>query len=146
MDHSFMQADLFERVLVPIAGPDDAEATARSLRPHLGSETTLIVTHVTQEAADETSIRTGRDRFAGATYETFSKILYRYDLEFEWVTLEAREVAEGLVDAIEMTGATLVAFTPRDIDVWSRTIAGDPGGRLIREADVPVMVFPNQQT
>jgi nucleotide-binding universal stress UspA family protein len=63
-------------------------------------------------------------------------------LQFEWVTLEGREVAEALVDAIDMTEATLVAFTPRDIETWSRTIAGDPGGKLIREADVPVMVFP----
>lgn len=141
-----MQTDLFERVLVPIAGPDDAEETARALRPHLDPETTLIVTHVTQGTSGETTIKTGRDPFAGATYETFSKILHREDLRFEWVTLEAREVAEGLVDAIAMTGATLVAFTPRDVDAWTRTIAGDPGGRLIREADVPVFVFPNQRT
>lgn len=141
-----METDLFERILVPIADPDDAEETARALRPHLDPNTTLIVTHVTRGETTETSIKTGRDQFAGATYETFSAILYRDDLQFEWVTLEAREVAEALVDAIEMTGATLVAFTPRDIDAWSRTIAGDPGGQLIREADVPVMVFPNRST
>ncbi|QWC20302.1 universal stress protein [Halorubrum sp. 2020YC2] len=141
-----MNPELFERILVPIAGPDDAEATARALRPHLDPGTTLIVTHVTQGATDETTVETGRDQFAGATYETFADILYRDDLEFEWATLEAREVAAALVDAIGMTEATLVAFTPRDIDAWKRAITGDPGGRLIREADVPVMVFPNQRT
>jgi nucleotide-binding universal stress UspA family protein len=140
-----MNEALFERILVPIASPEDAEETARSLRPHLDSGTTLIVTHVTEGDTDETTIKTGRDQFAGATYETFSDILYRRDLQFEWVTLEAREVAEALVDAIEMTEATLVAFTPRDIDTWRRAITGDPGGRLIREADVPVMVFPNHK-
>ncbi|MEZ3162294.1 universal stress protein [Halorubrum sp. RMP-47] len=140
-----MNDELFERILVPIADPEDAEATARALRPHLDAGTTLIVTHVTQGTGAETTIETGRDQFAGATYETFSDILYRRDLEFEWVTLAAREVAEALVDAIEMTEATLVTFTPRDIDAWKRTLAGDPGSRLIREADVPVMVFPNQQ-
>jgi nucleotide-binding universal stress UspA family protein len=140
-----MNEALFERILVPIASPEDAEETARSLRPHLDSGTTLIVTHVTEGDTDETTIKTGRDQFAGATYETFSDILYRRDLQFEWVTLAAREVAEALVDAIEMTEATLVAFTPRDIDTWRRAITGDPGGRLIREADVPVMVFPNHK-
>jgi len=140
-----MENDLFDRILVPIADPDDAEETARALRPHLDPNTTLIVTHVIQGEAVETSVREGRDQFAGATYETFSDILYRYDLQFEWVTLEGREVAEAIIDGVEMTEATLVAFTPRDIDTWSRTIAGDPGGRLIRKSSVPVMVFPNQK-
>lgn len=141
-----MNEALFERILVPIASPDDAEATARALRPHLDSDTTLIVTHVTQGTTAETTIKTGRDQFVGATYERFVDILYRDDIEFEWATLEGREVAEALVDAVGMTEATLVAFTPRDLATWERTIAGDPGGRLIREADVPVMVFPNQQS
>ncbi|GAB7091806.1 hypothetical protein JCM18237_20770 [Halorubrum luteum] len=139
-----MKSDLFERILVPIAGPKDAEETARAVRPHLTPDTKLIVTHVTPGSTAETTIKTGRDQFAGATYETFSDILHRDDVQFEWVTLEGREVVEALVDAIGMTGATLVAFTPRNIDEWARTIAGDPGGRLIREADVPVMVFPNR--
>jgi nucleotide-binding universal stress UspA family protein len=137
--------ELFERILIPIAGPDDAEATARAVRPHLDPGTTLIVTHVTPGEGDETTIKTGRDEFAGATYDTFFDILYRDDLSFEWVTLEAREVAAALVDAIGMTDATLVAFTPRDIDDWKRTITGDPGGHLIRAADVPVMVFPDRR-
>ncbi len=140
-----MNDGLFERVLVPIASPDDAEATARALRPHLDAETTLIITHVTEGTTAETTLKTGRDQFAGATYEKFDKILYRDDLQFEWATLEGREVAEALTDAIDMTEATLVAFTPREINTWERTISGDPGGKLIREATVPVMVFPNRQ-
>lgn len=140
-----MNDELFERILIPIAGPDDAEATARAVRPHLDPDTTLIVTHVTAGESAETTIKTGRDQFAGATYETFYDILYRDDLTFEWVTLEAPEVAAGLVDAIDMTEATLVAFTPRDIDAWKRAITGDPGSRLIREAEVPVMVFPDRR-
>jgi nucleotide-binding universal stress UspA family protein len=140
-----MNDDLFERILVPIASPDDAEATARAVRPHLDANTTLIVTHVTPGTAAETTIKTGRDQFTGATYEKFVDILYRDDLHFEWATLEGREVAEALTDAIDMMDATLIAFTPRDLDTWERTIAGDPEGTLIREADVPVMVFPNRQ-
>lgn len=141
-----MQDDLFERILVPVASPEDAEATARALRPRLDAGATLIVTHVTGGTSDETSIKTGRDRFAGATYEAFADVLRRNDLAFEWVTLEAREVVAALADAAEMTEATLVAFTPRDVDEWSRTAVGDPGGRLIRAADVPVLVVPNQST
>lgn len=139
-----MRDDLFERILVPIASPEDAEATARALRPRLDSGATLVVTHVTESATAETTVKSGRDQFAGATYEAFADVLHRDDLNFEWVTLEARQVVDALVDAVDMTEATLVAFTPRDVDEWSRTAEGDPGGRLIRAADVPVLVLPNQ--
>ncbi|RLM53405.1 universal stress protein, partial [Halorubrum sp. Atlit-26R] len=111
-----MNDDLFERILVPIASPDDAKATARAVRPQLNADTTLIVTHVTPGTAAETAVKTGRDQFAGATYEKFVDILYRDDLQFEWATLEGSEVAEALTDAIDMMDATLVAFTPRDLD------------------------------
>ncbi len=139
-----MQDDLFERILIPIAGPTDAERTARAVRPHLAPDTTLIVTHVTQGEAAETTVKSGRDRFAGATYESFSDILYRRDLQFEWLTVAGREVAEAIVDAVDIADATLVAFTPRDTGAWGRVIGGDPGGELIRNAGVPVMVFPDR--
>lgn len=139
-----MDDALFERVLLPLADPDDAERTARAVRPYLDEETTLIITHVTQGEAAGTTISMGRDQFAEATYETFIAVLGRQDLRLEWVTLEGRDVSEAITDAIDTVEATLVAFTPRDLDTWSRTLAGDPGSRLIRDADVPVMVFPSR--
>jgi nucleotide-binding universal stress UspA family protein len=139
-----MDAALFERILLPLADPDDAERTARAVRPYIDSETTLIITHVTEGEAAGTTIATGQDQFAEATYERFISVLGRQDLGLEWVTLEGREVAEAITDVISTVEATIVAFTPRDLDTWSRIIAGDPGSRLIRNTDVPVMIFPNR--
>ena len=139
-----MDDALFERILLPLADPDDAERTARAVRPFLDSETTLVITHVTEGEAAGTTITMGRDHFAEATYETFISVLGRQDLRLEWVTLEGREVAEAIIDAIGTVEATLVAFTPRDLDTWSRILTGDPGSRLIREADIPVMIFPSR--
>jgi hypothetical protein len=70
-----MNDDSFERILVPIASPDDAEATARAVRQHLDADTTPIVTHVTSGTAGETTVKTGRDQFARASYEKFVDVL-----------------------------------------------------------------------
>lgn len=43
-----MDDAVFERILVPLAGPDDADRTARALRPLIDSHETLIVSHVMQ--------------------------------------------------------------------------------------------------
>ena len=63
-----MDDALFERILLPLADPDDAERTARAVRPYIDSETTLIITHVTEGEAPGTTIATGQDQFAEATY------------------------------------------------------------------------------
>ncbi|TKR25435.1 universal stress protein [Natronomonas salsuginis] len=139
-----MDETLFDRILLPLADPDDAERTARAIRPYLDEETTLIITHVTQGEAAGTTVAMGRDRFAEEIYETFIAVLGRQDLTIEWVTLEGRDVSEAIIDAIGTLEATLMAFTPRDLDTWSRTLAGDPGSRLVRDADIPVMVFPSR--
>ena len=139
-----MDETLFDRILLPLADPDDAERTARAIRPYLDEETTLIITHVTQGEAAGTTVAMGRDRFAEEIYETFIAVLGRQDLTIEWVTLEGRDVSEAIIYAIGTLEATLMAFTPRDLDTWSRTLAGDPGSRLVRDADIPVMVFPSR--
>lgn len=143
-----MDNDLFERILVPLADVEDAERTARAVRPHLSPGTTLIVTHVNQGENGGTTVETGRDEFAETIYERFHSVLFSIldpeDLQFEWVTLQGREVSEALTDAVDIVDASLVVFTPRDVEVWNRTLAGDPGGRLIRDTEVPVMVFPHR--
>lgn len=139
-----MDESLFERVLLPLADPDDAERTARAIRPYLNDDLTLIITHVTEGEATGTTVATGQDRFAEEIYETFMSVLDRPVHRIEWVTLEGRDVSEAITDAIGAVEATLVVFTPRDTDAWSRTLAGDPGARLVRDADVPVMVFPSR--
>ena len=139
-----MDESLFERILLPLADPDDAERTARAIRPYLDEETTLVITHITQSETAGTTISMGKDPFAEEIYETFIAVLGRQELRIEWVTLEGRDVSEAITDVIGTVEATLVAFTPRDLDSWSRTLAGDPGSRLVRDADVPVMVFPSR--
>jgi nucleotide-binding universal stress UspA family protein len=139
-----MDDALFERILVPLADPEDAARTARSLRPHVEDGTSLVITHVAEGSGPDLEIARGRDRFAEETYETFIDVLDREGVELEWVTLRGREVAETVLDGTAAVEATLIAFVPRGLDRWARIIAGDPASRLIQHADVPVMVFPDR--
>lgn len=139
-----MDERLFERILLPLAGPDDADRTARALRSDVASGSTLIIAHVIQGDGAGTTVTTGQDQFAQATYETFVSIFDRSDVSLEWATLEGREISEALVDAVEIVNATLVVFTPREQDPQRRVLTGDPGSKLIRDASVPVMAVPDQ--
>jgi nucleotide-binding universal stress UspA family protein len=139
-----MDDSLFERILVPLADPDDAGRTARALRPHVDADSELVLTHVAEGSGPETEIARGRNYFAEETYETFINVLDREQIRLEWVTLQGREVAEAVIDGTAAVDATLIAFTPRGLDGWARIISGDPGGRLMRDANVPVMVFPER--
>lgn len=139
-----MDDALFERILVPLADPDDAERTARALRPHLDAGSELVITHVAEGDGPETSIARGRDHFAEDTYETFIGVLDSPGVRLEWVTLQGRAVAEAVIDGTAAVDATLIAFVPRGLDGWARLVSGDAGRRLIRDAHVPVLVFPDR--
>ncbi len=139
-----MDDALFERILVPLADPDDAAQTARALRPYVDSETTLIITHVTEDDGSEAAIVRGRNHFAEEIYGTFISVLDRDDVRLEWVTLQGREVAETIIDGTDAVDATLIAFCPRGLDRWAQVIAGDPASRLIHDADVPVITVPDR--
>lgn len=139
-----MDDALFERILVPLADPEDAAQTARSLRPHLEAGTSLVITHVVEGQGPDVEIARGRDRFAEETYETFIGVLDREDVQLEWVTLYGREVAETVIDGSSAVEATLIAFVPRGLTRWARTVSGDPASRMIQHAHVPVMVFPDR--
>ncbi|ERH11286.1 MAG: hypothetical protein J07HX64_03070, partial [halophilic archaeon J07HX64] len=52
------------------------------------------------------------------------------------------EVAEALTDAVDILDATVIVYTPRDLDSQSRLITTDPGSKLVRNASVPVMAVP----
>lgn len=137
-----MNDALFERILLPLAGPDDADRTARAIRPYIESGTTLVICHITQGESAETAVKTGQDQFAQTTYETFVSLFDRSDVQLRWATLEGREVTEALTDAADILDATVIVYTPRDLDSQSRLITADPGSQLVRNASVPVMAFP----
>lgn len=141
-----MTDDLFETVLVPIANPDDAEATARAVHRYASPESTIIVTHVVEKGEgvpDKVSVRQ-REQYAEEAYETFIELFPDEFASLRFVTLYGRDIAETLLEGADEAGATLIAFTPRGGSRWRRFITGDVARKLIDNSDIPIIALPEQ--
>lgn len=141
-----MSGDLFETVLVPIADPDDAEATARAVHRYANRESTIIVTHVVEKGEgvpDKLSVEQ-RERYAEEAYETFMNLFPDQFASLDFVTLYGRDVAATLIEGADQAGATLIAFTPRKSSRWARLFTRDVARDLIDDSDIPVIALPEQ--
>lgn len=141
-----MRDDLFETVLVPIANPVDAEATARAVYRYAHEDSTIVVTHVVEKGEgvpDKTSVEQ-RERYAEEAYEAFVRLFPDQWADLEFVTLYGRNVPKTLLEAADEAGATLIAFTPRGGSRWVRLVTGDVARALIDDSTIPVISLPEQ--
>lgn len=141
-----MSGGLFETVFVPIANPEDAEATARAIHHYATPESEIIVTHVIEKAGgapDKVSVEQ-REQYAQEAYDTFVKVLPEQWGNIRFQTLYGRDVGAIIADGAEEAGATIIAFTPRGGSRWARLITGDIARDLIDTSDVPVISLPEQ--
>ena len=141
-----MSGDIFETVYVPIANPEDAEATARAIHHYADPDSEVIVTHVVEKgggAPDKASVEQ-REQYAEEAYETFQDVLPDGWGTVRFETLYGRDVAETIIDGATDAGATVIAFTPRGGSRWVRLVTGDIARHLIEKSDVPVISLPEQ--
>ena len=141
-----MTVDLFETVLVPIADPDDAARTARALRPYLGPDSAVIVTHVVPKGdgvPDKTSVEQ-RETYAEAAYESFLEAIGDDVAELTPLTLYGRDVAETILEGAAEADATAIAFVPREANRWVRMFTGDVAHDLVTDSDLPVVSLPDE--
>lgn len=141
-----MSGDIFETIYVPIANPEDADATARAIHhyAHEGSE--VVVCHVVEKAGgapDKASVEQ-RKQYAEESYETFLEVLPDGWGTVRFETLYGRDVAETIVDGANEAGATAIAFTPRGGSRWARLVTGDVARNLIDTSDLPIISLPEQ--
>lgn len=139
-----MTGDIFETVYVPIADPEDAEATARALQHYAHEDAEIIVTHVVEKGEgvpDKASVEQ-REEYAEEAYETFLDVLPDEWGTVRFVTLYGRNVAETIVDAATDADATVIAFTPRGGSRWARLVTGDVARDLIENSEIPVISLP----
>lgn len=140
-----MSASLFEHALVPVASPEDTEATMRAVRPYLesvGGEATVInVIEKAGGAPDKASVAQreeyAREMFAVAREEMANSALA--------LTTEIRygtDVAETIIDAAHEIDASAIVFTPRESSRWVRLLTGDVALSLVSDSDVPVITLP----
>ena len=141
-----MAASFFERVVVPVANPEDAAATTAALAQYVEAvDGVVIPVHVIEKAGgalDKASVeqreQAARDIFAGveerlvdSTVSLDPKILYGTD------------VAATIIDAAHDVDASAIVFTPRGGSRWQRLLSGDVTYNLVTRSNLPVLVLPD---
>lgn len=141
-----MNENLFETVLVPIASPDDADSTARSVHRYVPQHAEIIVVHVIEKGEgvpDKASVDQRR-RYAEHVYERFLRTFPDGSATIRMQTLYGRNVAATIVDAAIEANATIIAFTPRGGTRLMKLLTGDRAGKLVTNDKIPVIALPNQ--
>jgi nucleotide-binding universal stress UspA family protein len=136
--------DLFDRVVVPVADPNDAAATCRALKEYdVGSVLAIHVVEKAGGAPGETSVEQ-REEYAGEIFTVVEAVLGEVvDLETE-LTFDT-DVADAIFDAAREYDATAIVFTPRGGSRWVRLLTGDVALSLVTETDRPVVVLADSE-
>ncbi|MFB6152400.1 MAG: universal stress protein [Haloarculaceae archaeon] len=135
-------SDLFERVVLPVADPEDAAASCRALSGHdVGS---VLAVHVVEKgggAPDKASVEQ-REKYAIEVFEVVRDHLGA-DFDVETEITYGTDVAEAIFAAADGADATAIVITPRGGSRWIRLLTGDVALSLVTESDRPVVVLPD---
>ncbi|WP_302080222.1 universal stress protein [Salinibaculum rarum] len=133
---------LFDRVVLPLASPEDARASCLALKPYVDGE--VIAVHVVEKAGgapDKAGIEQ-REAYAEEIFDVVDECLGddHYETEIRYGT----DVAETIFAAAADHDATAIVITPRGGSRWIRLLTGDVALDIVTETDRPVVVLPDK--
>jgi nucleotide-binding universal stress UspA family protein len=136
---------LFDRVLVPVASPEDAAATAAALEPYAGEVGRVVAVHVVEKAGgapDKLSVEAAEE-YGEETLDEFEERLEAAGVAVETRRVFGTNVIETILETAHEEGATAVVFTPRDEGLLLGLLTGDRDSKLIHRSDLPVVALPS---
>lgn len=141
-------APLLSRVVVPVAGPEDAATTAEAVLPHVaaadGHVTAVYVVKKAEGAPDRASV----EQLEAHAEETFGRLESRAGtmaLTVDTEVVYGPDVVDSVLGFAAEHEASAIAFTPRGRSRFADLITGDLGAGLVDRADRPVVVVPAVQ-
>ncbi|MFC7114197.1 universal stress protein [Natronoarchaeum sp. GCM10025703] len=140
-----MTGDLLQRLVLPVASDDDAEATARAVEPYLTDETVLSVVHVVEKAGgapDKAGVEQ-REEYAEAALSLVEDYFAEHPVAVETEILYGTDVVETVVDHAHSFDATAIAFLPREAGILTRLLTGQTTVSMVTDTDLPVIVLPD---
>ncbi len=142
-----MTQPVFERMLLPIAEEDDAEATCEAVEPYLTPTGDVVVVHVIEktEGAPDKAPLEFRQEEAEAIFGIVREQLEGTSHDVQTELRYGPDVVDEILEAAEEHGVTAIGFTPRPGSRWIRLLAGDHAHRLTTETELPVLVFPHPE-
>ena len=136
-----MAHPLFERLLLPVADEEDAQATVDAVKPYVeAAASDVIVLHIT-----ETSDDSGREdqKCADAVYAPFIDTLDSESVTVETIHRDASDPFAEIAAVADEIEATLIGVLPRPRTIFLRMLSREQTTTLISSTDVPVVVFPD---
>ena len=131
--------DLFERILLPVAGDEDAAATVRAVAPYVHDE--VVALHVVEKAGgapDKASVEQ-RELEADAAFDVLRNGLGDIETEIRYGT----DVADTIFAAATDHDVSAIVVTPRGGSRIVRLLTGDVAMKLVTDSDRPVVVLPD---
>lgn len=140
-----MSDPLLSRIVVPVAGPDDARATCEAALPHLkeagGTLTAVYVVEKAGGAIDKASVEQ-REEFAQEAFDVVTEACEREGVDCETEIRYDTDVVDAIFRAARERDATSIVFSPRRGSRWTDLLSGNLSAKLVKRADRPVVVFP----
>jgi nucleotide-binding universal stress UspA family protein len=135
---------IMDRIVVPVATPEDAQETCRALEPHLDEVEVVVAVHVIEKAGGAMDKAPLEKREEDAE-EILGIVENRLGDE---VTVSTRivydtDVVDGIFGAAEDADATSVVFVSREGGRLIRLLSGDTATRIVSEAPIPVVALPD---
>ncbi|MFB6082533.1 MAG: universal stress protein [Halanaeroarchaeum sp.] len=140
-----MADGLLSSVLLPVAGPEDAETTCTAALPHVaaagGTVTAIYVVEKAGGGIDKASVEQ-REEVAAEAFDVVERACADAGVTCETAVRYGTDVVATIIETAEDIDATAIAFTPRGGGRWIEALTGDRTHDLVTESDRPVVVFP----
>ncbi|SIR89698.1 universal stress protein [Natronorubrum thiooxidans] len=135
-------------VIVPVASPDDGERTATALAEYLTPTSSVIAVNVIEKGGGvpDKAPMEQREEYAEEIFEGVRRALESTDATVETDVLYGTDVVERIFAESEARNADSVVFTPREGNRLAELLTGDVARRLIKEASVPVVALPSDDS
>jgi nucleotide-binding universal stress UspA family protein len=134
--------DLFERVVLPVASPEDARATCRAAQGYLSGS--VVAVHVVEKAGgapDKAGVEQ-REEYAEEVFEALTDCLGD-ERQIETEVRYGTDVSRSIFDAANDHDASAIVITPRGGSRWVRLLTGDVALDIVTKTDRPVVVLPD---
>jgi nucleotide-binding universal stress UspA family protein len=133
--------DLFERVVLPVASPEDARGTCRAVRDYLTGS--VVAVHVIEKAGGAPD-KAGVEQREEYAEEIFDEVRDCFDGDrIETEIRYGTDVAETIFDAAADHDASAIVITPRGGSRWIRLLTGDVALDIVTQTNRPVVVLPD---